>query len=46
MLHGGVNDQLLMRDRRYIETVFSQWEDMFDLERNRAHSFAGFQKRQ
>ena len=45
MLHGGVNNQLLMRDRRYIETVFSQWGASFGLERNRAHSLQGFQTR-
>lgn len=45
MLHGKVNDQLLKRDRRYIETVFSQWGDRFGLERNRAHSLDGFQTR-
>ncbi|MFC6253507.1 IS982 family transposase [Secundilactobacillus hailunensis] len=45
MLHNGVNNQLLMRDRRYIETVFSQWGDSFSLESNRAHSLDGFQTR-
>lgn len=43
MLHGKANNYLLMRNRRYIETVFSQWNDIFNLEKNRAHSLSGFQ---
>jgi len=45
MLHNGVNNHLLTRDRRQIETVFSRWNNSFDLERNRAHSLDGFQTR-
>ena len=45
MLHTGVNNHLLTRDRRQIETVFSRWNNNFDLERNRAHSLDGFQTR-
>jgi len=45
MHNDGTNSRLLTRDRRQIETVFSRWGNIFDLERNRARSLDGFQTR-
>lgn len=39
------DDTLLKRQRRRIETVFSQLIGLFDIERIRVHSLAGFQSR-
>lgn len=38
-------NQQKQQQRHLIETVFSSWNQLFDLERNRARSLAGFQTR-
>lgn len=40
-----VNERFLKRQRRKIETIFSRWNQLFDIERNRARCLAGFQIR-
>lgn len=45
MTQPNLDDSLLKRRRRMIETLFSQWQTAFDVEHNRGRSNRGFKSR-